>query len=155
RKTLRQTRLRLPIAHDSYLINLASPDRTLYRRSVEAFVIEVQRAERLGLRYFVTHPGAHMEAGEEEGLARVAAALDEVHARCPGFRVQILLENTAGQGTTLGHRFEHLRRILDLVRQPDRLGVCLDTCHLFAAGYALAPEAEYRSTMQTFNKVIG
>jgi deoxyribonuclease-4 len=155
RKTLRQTRLRFPIAHDCYLINLASPDDVLYRRSIEAFVIEVQRAERLGLRYLVTHPGAHMESGEEAGLARVAAALDKVHARCRGFRVQVLLETTAGQGTSLGHRFEHLRRLLELVQEPDRLGVCLDTCHVFAAGYALAPEAEYRATMRCFDKVIG
>jgi deoxyribonuclease-4 len=155
RKTLRQTRLRIPIAHDCYLINLASPDPVLYRRSIEAFVIEVQRAERLGLRYLVTHPGAHMDTGEEAGLARVAAALDEVHGRCPGFRVQILLETTAGQGTCLGHRFEHLRRILELVKEPNRLAVCLDTCHVFAAGYALAPEAEYRATFQAFEKIIG
>jgi deoxyribonuclease-4 len=155
RKTLRQTRLRLPMAHDSYLINLASPDDTLYRRSIEAFIIEVQRAERLGLRYLVTHPGAHLDSGEETGLARVARALDEVHARCPNFGVQVLLETTAGQGSCLGHRFEHLRRLLGLVKDPDRLGVCFDTCHVFAAGYALAPEKEYRATMRAFDAAIG
>jgi deoxyribonuclease-4 len=155
RKTLRQTRLRMPMAHDSYLINLASPDEALYRRSVEAFVVEVLRAERLGLRYLVTHPGAHVDSGEEAGLARVARALDEVHARCPDFRVQILLETTAGQGSCLGHRFEHLRRIFELVRDPGRLGVCFDTCHVFAAGYTLAPEKEYRATLRAFDRVIG
>jgi deoxyribonuclease-4 len=147
--------LRLPLAHDSYLINLASPDQVLYRRSIEAFVIEVQRAERLGLCYLVTHPGAPLDSGEEAGLARVAAALDEVHGRCPAFRVQVLLETTAGQGSSLGHRFEHLARIRSLVADPDRLGVCFDTCHVFAAGYALAPEAEYRATMRAFDRVIG
>src|SRR5262249_49542644 len=106
RDTLRQTGLRLPMAHDSYLINPASPDETLYRRSIEAFVVELQRAERLGLSYLVTHPGAHVGSGEEAGLARVAAALDEVHRRCPGYGVMILLETTAGQGSTLGHRFQ-------------------------------------------------
>lgn len=155
RTTLRRTRLRYPTAHDSYLINLASPDEVLYRRSIEAFVIELQRAELLGLRYLVTHPGAHVESGEEAGLARVALALDEVHGRCPGFRVQVLLETTAGQGTTLGHRFEHLARIIAQVAAPARLGVCLDTCHVFAAGYALAPEAEYQATMNAFDAVIG
>jgi deoxyribonuclease IV len=155
RRALRQTKLRFPMAHDSYLINLASPDDALFRRSVEAFVVEVQRAERLGLRYLVTHPGAHMGSGEEAGLARVAQGLGEVHRRCPGFRVQVLLETTAGQGTSLGHRFEHLARILELVAEPDRLGVCLDTCHVFAAGYALAPEAEYRATFKEFDRVIG
>lgn len=155
RKTLRAARLRGPMAHDSYLINLASPDDALYRRSIEAFVVELERAERLGLRYLVMHPGSPLDSGEEAGVRRVAAALDEVHGRCPGFRAQILLETTAGQGSNLGHRFEHLARILELVRAPDRLGVCFDTCHVFAAGYALAPEKEYRATLRAFDRVIG
>jgi deoxyribonuclease-4 len=155
RRTLRRTRLRFPMAHDSYLINLATADDKLYRQSIEAFVIELQHAECLGLRYLVTHPGACLDAGEEYGLARVAKALDEVHGRCAGFRVQVLLETTAGQGSSLGHRFEHLAKILSLVGDPDRLGVCLDTCHVFAAGYELAPEQEYRLTMRTFDKVVG
>jgi deoxyribonuclease IV len=154
-ETLRQTRVRQLLAHDSYLINLASPDQFLYRRSLEAFIIELERAERLGLTYLVTHPGAHVGAGEEAGLERVVAALDEVHRRCPGFRVQVLLETTAGQGSCLGHRFEHLATILDRLAQPERVGVCLDTCHVFAAGYALAPEADYRATLRKFDKVIG
>jgi deoxyribonuclease-4 len=155
RGALRGSGVRRTAAHDSYLINLASPDEALYRRSVEAFVDELGRAERLGLDYLVTHPGAHTGAGEEAGLARVAAALDEAHARCPGFRVRVLLETTAGQGSCLGHRFEHLARILGLVRDPDRLGVCLDTCHVFAAGYALAPEAEYRATLRALDRAVG
>jgi deoxyribonuclease-4 len=155
RRELRRTRLSFPMAHDSYLINLASPDEGLFRRSVEAFILELQRSERLGLRYLVTHPGASLDAGEEFGLQRVATALDEVHGRCPGFRVKILLETTAGQGTTLGHRFEHLARILSLVKDPDRLGVCLDTCHAFAAGYTLSPEKEYRATFREFDRRIG
>jgi deoxyribonuclease-4 len=155
RKTLRQTRLKLPIAHDSYLINLASPDEALYRKSIEAFVDELQRAELLGIRYLVTHPGAHLGAGEDEGITRVAAALDEAHRRCPGFKVQVLLETTAGQGTTLGHRFEHLRDIICKVAEPSRVGACLDTCHVVAAGYALSPEREYRATFREFGRLIG
>lgn len=155
RKTLRQTRLRLPMAHDSYLINLASPDDLLYRRSIEAFIIEMERAERLGVRYLVTHPGAARDAGETFGLRRVAVALNEVQRRCRKFRVQILLETTAGQGSSLGHRFEHLASILKLVDQPERLGVCFDTCHVFAAGYALAPVKEYRATMRSFERTVG
>ena len=155
RSTLRETKLRYPTAHDSYLINLASPDDKLYRRSVEAFLNEMRRAEQLGLRYLVMHPGAHVGSGEETGLARVAAALDEIHARCANYRVRILIETTAGQGTTLGHRFEHLARILSLVAAPERLGVCLDTCHVFAAGYALSPLAEYNATMQAFQATVG
>jgi deoxyribonuclease IV len=153
--TLGRTRVRALLAHDSYLINLASPDKTLFRRSVEAFVVEVQRAERLGLHYLVTHPGAHVGCGEEAGLARVATALNEVHRRCPGYRVQVLLETTAGQGSCLGHRFEHLAAILEQVAQPERVGVCFDTCHVFAAGYPLAPEPAYRATMRQFDKIIG
>jgi deoxyribonuclease-4 len=155
RAVLRRTRLKCPTAHDSYLINLASPDEALYQRSIEAFVIEVQRAERLGLRYLVMHPGAHLGSGEEEGLRRVAAALDTVHARCPNFKVKVLLETTAGQGTTLGHRFEHLARIFELVGAPRRLGVCFDTCHVFAAGYALFPRDEYENTMRDFHRIVG
>jgi deoxyribonuclease-4 len=155
RRTLAETKLRFPIVHDSYLINLASPDAALHRRSIEAFLVEMQRAERIGASYLVMHPGAHLESGEEQGLARVAKALDEVHRRCPGFKLMVLLETTAGQGTTLGHRFEHLARVLALVEQPERLGVCLDTCHVFAAGYSLSPAKEYRATFAEFDKLIG
>ena len=155
RRTLRQTKLRFPMAHDCYLTNLASPDEALYRRSVETFLAELQRVERLGLRYLIMHPGAHMDSGEEAGLARVAAALDEIHGRTPKGKVRVLLETTAGQGSTLGYRFEHLARILELAKEPERLGVCFDTCHVFAAGYALAPEKEYRATMRAFEHTIG
>ena len=155
RDALGKTKVRKLIAHDSYLINLATPDDTLYRRSVEAFVDEMQRAERLGLDYLVTHPGAHVGSGEEAGLKRVAQGIDETHGRCPNFHVRILLETTAGQGTSLGCRFEHLAQILGMIEEPERLGVCLDTCHVFAAGYALAPQAAYRKTMREFDKLIG
>lgn len=96
-----------------------------------------------------------MAGTEEEGLKRVAKGLDEAHARCPGFKVKVLLETTAGQGTSLGHRFEHLACILELVKDPDRLGVCLDTCHVFAAGYSMATETEYKAALKEFDKVIG
>jgi deoxyribonuclease-4 len=157
--TFRDTRqrigLRKILAHDSYLINLASPDTALYRRSLDAFVAELERAEKLGLDYLVMHPGAHVDSGEEAGLLRVAKALDEAHARCAGFGVRVLIETTAGQGSTLGHRFEHLAAILGAVADPDRLGVCLDTCHVFAAGYALAPEKQYRATLKEFDRIVG
>jgi deoxyribonuclease-4 len=153
--TLGQTKVQVLLAHDSYLINLASPGQALFRQSLEAFVIEVQRAERLGLTYLVTHPGAHVGSGEADGLRRVAEALDEVHQRCPSYNVKVLLETTAGMGSCLGHRFEHLARILELVAQPERVGVCLDTCHVFAAGYALAPEKKYRATMNEFDQIVG
>jgi deoxyribonuclease-4 len=153
--TLRQTGLRRVMGHDSYLINLASPDEEQRRRSIDAFVEEMSRAERLGLSYLVMHPGAHLDQGEEAGLARVAAALDEAHARCPGFRVRVLVETTAGQGSTLGYRFEHLAFLLDHVAEGSRLGVCFDTCHVFAAGYALAPAELYEATMNEFDRIVG
>jgi deoxyribonuclease-4 len=147
--------LRLSLAHDSYLINLASHDETLWRRSVEAFVIEMQRADAFGLDYLVAHPGTPVDGDEAAGLTRVAQALDEVHRRCRKFRVMVLLETTAGQGNCLGHRFEHLGEIIRLAKSRERLGVCLDTCHVFAAGYPLAPEKDYRATMRTFDRIIG
>ncbi len=155
RRALADSGLKHATAHDSYLINLASPDDGLYRKSLAAFVDEIARAERLGLSYLVTHPGAHVGSGEEAGLARVAAALDEAHARCPGFSVKVLLETTAGQGSALGHRFEHLAFLVGAVKQPERLGVCLDTCHVFAAGYPIHTDDGYRATFEEFDDRIG
>src|SRR5262249_19314018 len=134
RQAMRGSGVRVTMAHDSYLINLASPEEMLYRRSLEAFIIEVQRAERLGLRYVIMHPGSSGDDDVEAGLRRVAGALNEVHQRCPDCRVQVLIETTAGQGYSLGHRFEQLARLFRLVKEPQRLGVCFDTCHVFAAG---------------------
>ncbi len=155
RKTLRRTKLKFATSHDSYLINLATADPDLWRRSVEAFVDELDRAEALGLSYLVTHPGAHVGCGDDAGLANVVRAIDEVHARKAEYKVKILLELTAGQGTCLGHRFEHLAAVLDRVREPTRLGICLDTCHIFAAGYAFATQAEYTAMVNEFDRVIG
>ena len=112
------------MSHASYLINLASPDQELFQRSLDAFVLEMERAEELGLKYLVTHPGSPCGSDEPDGLARVARALDEVHRRCAGFGVKVLLENTAGQGSCLGHRFEHLAAILARLKEPERVGVC-------------------------------
>lgn len=123
------------VSHDSYLINLASPDPALRRKSINLFVEEVARCERLGIPYLVTHPGAHMGEGEAAGLKRVADALDEVHAAVPDAKVVTCLEITAGQGSSLGYRLEHLAEVIAAVKAPGRLGVCLDTAHLFAAGY--------------------
>jgi deoxyribonuclease-4 len=153
--TLKTTKLKYPTAHDSYLINLASPDPVLYKRSLEAFITEVLRADSLGLSYLVMHPGTPTDGDDDAGIQRIVQALDEVHARCQACRVKILLETTAGQGKSLGWRFEQLAAILDSVKQSRRLGVCLDTCHVFAAGYALAPARDYQNTMQAFDRLIG
>jgi deoxyribonuclease-4 len=147
--------LREIAAHDSYLINLASPDYALFRKSVGALATEMERAEALGLGYLVVHPGAHVGSGEEAGLDRVAAGLDEVHARCAGFTVRLLVETTAGQGTTLGRSFEQLAAIFDRAKDADRMDVCFDTCHVFAAGYSLATGGDYAATFQQFDDLIG
>jgi deoxyribonuclease-4 len=123
------------VSHDSYLINLASPDEALRAKSIALFAEELRRCMALGIPNLVTHPGAHMGEGEEVGLRRVAASLDAVHAQVPADGVITCLEITAGQGSSLGYRLEHLATIIDLVKEPKRLGVCLDTAHLFAAGY--------------------
>jgi deoxyribonuclease-4 len=152
---VKKAKVKFPTAHDSYLINLAAPGDDLYRKSVDAFADEVGRAEALGLAYLVMHPGAHVGSGEEAGIARVAAGLDEVHRRCPGFKVKVLIEITAGQGSTLGWKFEHVRAIRDRLADAGRTGVCFDTCHAFAAGYPLWPEADFDATFQRFDDVVG
>lgn len=155
REALRETGIRHPLAHDSYLINLASPDISLWKRSIDAFVMELHRAATLGIPYVVTHPGAYTTGTEQAGLKRVVRALDEVHRQTRGLPAACLLETTAGQGSCLGHRFEHLAEILGAVRDPDRLGICFDTCHVFAAGYPLAPRKEYLATMRKFDQLVG
>ncbi|MCS6976964.1 MAG: deoxyribonuclease IV [Gemmatales bacterium] len=151
----KHSKVRCFLAHDSYLINVASADPHLRRRSIEALIVEMERAEALGLFALVMHPGAGQSDEDRDAILRIAEALDEVHQRCPKNPVRILLETTAGQGSTLGHRFEHLAEILSRVRQPERLGVCFDTCHVFAAGYPLAPEKAYRETLRQFDAIVG
>ena len=140
------------VAHASYLINLASAEGELRGRSIESFGEELDRAELLGLLGVVIHPGA---GPETEGLARIADALLHVLAQRPAQRTMVLLEHTAGQGTCLGWRFEHLARIIELTGGAPRLGVCLDTCHLLAAGYDIRTEAGYRQTFEEFDQIIG
>jgi deoxyribonuclease IV len=155
RDCVRQAGLVHPIAHDSYLINLASPDSALWRKSVEAMANELRRAETLGLAYVVAHPGAYTAGSEVEGLRCVIRAFDEIHAQTHDVEVQCLLETTAGQGTSLGWRFEQLATVLDGVKASERLGVCFDTCHVFAAGYALQTPSQYHATMMAFDRRIG
>ncbi len=143
------------VAHDSYLINLGTPDEALLEKSRHAMLIEVQRCEQLGIPFLVMHPGSHVGSGEDAGLRRVAESFDEIHRQTEGVRTQILVETTAGQGTNLGYRFEQIARIFDQVRAPERLGVCFDTCHAFAAGYEIRTEAGYRETMAEFDRLIG
>lgn len=143
------------VAHTSYLLNLASPKADLWRRSRDTLIVELTRCEALDIPWLVLHPGAHVGTGEEAGLTRMAQALGRIHAATPGIGTQILLETTAGQGTRLGYRFEHLAWLLDNTPEGERLGVCLDTCHVFAAGYELRTSEGYAATMEAFDRVIG
>lgn len=152
---LEETGIVDPVSHASYLINLASPDDVLWDKSIDAMVVEVERCAQLGIADLVFHPGAHVGSGEDEGLRRVARALDVVAGRTAGLPVTIDLETTAGQGTCLGHRFEHLQTILGLASDPSRLGVCVDTCHIFAAGYSLGNRALYDETLDEFDRAVG
>jgi deoxyribonuclease-4 len=144
------------VAHDCYLVNLAAARPSLWKKSVTAFREEMDRAGRLGIPYLVTHPGSHAGAGEAEGIRRVGEALNVLHAALPRpGGVQILLETTAGQGSSLGYRFEQLAAILDRVERADRVGICLDTCHVFAAGYDIRTTDGYRKTMRELDACLG
>lgn len=144
-----------PISHSSYLINLASPKPELWKKSIDAMIVELQRAEQLGIPYVVFHPGAFVTSTEKMGLRKIILALNEIHRQLKTTTAQCLLETTAGQGSNLGWRFEHLAAILDGVKDPGRLGVCFDTCHVFAAGYSMGSEKEFKSTMREFNRIVG
>ena len=127
----------------------------MWEKSVEALADELTRAEELGLLGVVFHPGAHMGEGEEAGIARIVEGIDAAHRRTAGFKTLTLVEGTAGQGTALGYKFEHLQAMLQGVEQPERLAFCLDTCHLFAAGYDLRTEQTYADTMGQFDDFCG
>ena len=142
-------------AHSLYLINLATSDEALWEKSLDALTDDLERCERLGLPGLVLHPGSHKGAGEAVGIARIAAGLDEVHTRLPGYGVQVWLENTAGQGDHLGYRFEQLQSMIDGVRLAERLGVCFDTAHAFAAGYELRTTEGANATWAEFGRVLG
>ena len=155
RRRIEETGIRRPCSLSSYLINLASPRDDLRQKSVEGMVIEMERAEFLGLAGVVLHPGSFTTSSEEEGIERIAESLDEVLLITDGLEVEVWLENTAGQGTNLGHRFEQLQAIISRIPESTRVGVCLDSCHLFAAGYPLGSPEEYASTMTAFDEIVG
>jgi len=147
--------VRAVVAHDSYLTNLASPDPDLRGKSRHSLIREMQCCAALGIPHLVMHLGAHRGAGETAGLARLAAALNQIHAEQPEGSVRLLLETTAGQGTSLGYRFEHLRDVLAQLRHPERVGICFDTGHVFAAGYDLRTPEAYRTTLEAFERQVG
>lgn len=144
------------VSHASYLINLASPKDDLWAKSRRAQKDELQRAHAYGIPHVVLHPGAHTGSGEEAGLARIAEALNLIHAETPECADTLtLLELTAGQGTTLGYTFEQLAQIIENVAEPERVGVCIDTCHALAAGYDFRTPEGYAEMMDTIERTIG
>ena len=142
-------------AHANYLINLAATNPQFHANSIRALSEELTRADQLQLPFLVLHPGAHLGAGEEAGLEKIVASINRVFRKIPKGRTRIALETTAGQGSCLGHTFEQIAYIIDNVREPKRLCVCLDTAHIFAAGYEIENEAGVRKTFCEFDRVIG
>jgi len=151
----KETGIATVIAHDSYLLNLGSPDAGLRKRSVAAFIDELERCEVLGVTNLVAHPGAHVGAGEAEGIKLIAKSLDEVHKSCPGYKVKVTLEITAGQGSNLGYHFEQIGDMIDATKENDRIRVCFDTEHAFAAGYDIRTKEGYEKTFSEFDEAIG
>ena len=155
RENQKTTGIKKVIAHDSYLLNLGSPDAVLRQRSILAFIDEMERCELLGISNLIAHPGSHVGSGEDQGIKTIATSLNEVHQACPGYGVKVTLEITAGQGSNLGYRFEHIVRMFDATRESERLQVCFDTEHAFAAGYDIRTREGYEQTFSEFDETIG
>ena len=141
-------------AHANYLINLAATNPQFHANSLRSLSEELIRADQLKLPFLVLHPGAHLGAGEEAGLEKIIESIDHVFSRIPKIKTRIALETTAGQGSCLGNKFEHLAYIISRLREPERLCVCLDTAHIFAAGYDIGSESAVRKTFREFDRVI-
>jgi deoxyribonuclease-4 len=155
KKLLSESSIGPVVVHDTYLINLCATDKQILRKSRVALKDELDRCEVLGVEYLNLHPGSHVGAGEGEGIKRIAESLNIIHERTKKYRVKSVLETTAGQGTAIGYRFEQLREIIDMVTEPDRMAVCMDTCHVFAAGYDISTERGYEKTLKEFDTIIG
>ncbi len=151
----KETGINPVVAHDSYLINAASQDKALFAKSRDALRIELERCQALKIPYLVMHPGSHLGAGEKIGLATIARAVNEIFDELEDSGTKIALEATAGQGSNLGFKFEHLADIMGQVKQQNRMAVCLDTCHVFAAGYDIRTAGGYKTVMAEFERIIG
>ncbi|MFA5834153.1 MAG: deoxyribonuclease IV [Bacteroidota bacterium] len=143
------------VSHDSYLINLCATNPDILKKSREAFIDELERCEQLGIQLLNFHPGSHLGLGDEEGIKGICESLNIAHDATKGFKVKSVLEATAGQGTNVGYKFEHLRAIIDGVAHPERMAICIDTCHIFAAGYDISTEKGYEETFILFDEIVG
>jgi len=156
KEEMKKNAIQVAIGHSSYLINIGSPKDELRKKSIDSLVIELKRSEKLGLRALVFHPGSHLGIGETDGLKLIAESLNTVLSRVTLRNTMVLLETTAGQGTNLGYKFEHLADIIDMIEiQKNMVGVCFDTCHAFSAGYDIRTVDAYNKTMDLFDEIIG
>jgi deoxyribonuclease IV len=155
KRNQRETGIATVIAHDSYLLNLGAPDEALRRKSVAAFIDEIERCELLGIPFLIAHPGAYVDSSEEAGIKTVATSIDAAQSACKGFKTKIALEITAGQGSVLGSSFQQMGRIFDATRENERLRLCFDTEHAFAAGYDLRTGEGYDRTFAELDENIG
>lgn len=155
RTNMKTGTVRFAFSHAMYLINLAAPKPEIFRRSVNAMIGEIERADQLGLPFVVVHPGSPKDKGRNWGIFKVAEAIGRVFEKTAKLKTGIALETTAGQGHQLGRTFEELAMILDIVKAGERLGVCLDTCHVFAAGYDIKTKEGYKKTWAEFDRIIG
>jgi len=155
KRAWKESTIEAVVIHNSYLINLGSPDEALLKKSRDAFLDEMDRAELLGVPDLVFHPGSCLKATEEFGLNKIVESLNFVLAQRPDYKVRLLLETTAGQGTNLGYTFEQLATIRDRVEKKESTGICLDTAHIFAAGYDIRTQDAYKETMTKFDEILG
>ncbi len=155
KKLWKNSDIKYIVSHDSYLINLCASNTELLNKSRKAFVDELQRCEILGISYLNFHPGSHTGRGEEDGLKVIAESINIAHEKTKGYKVSSMLELTAGQGTALGYKFEHIAQIIEMVEEKNRMSACIDTAHIFAAGYDIRSEAAYQKTMKEFDEIIG
>ena len=155
RRRRQKSKITPVFVHIPYLMNLASPYSVLYRDSIRAYIDDILESELLGADYIVTHMGSHKKSGEQKGLKRFTLALNKILERTKKSKVVILLENTSGSGSWLGYKFEHQRQIIDGVEQENRIGICFDTCHGYAAGYDLATAEGLNGTINQLDKIVG
>lgn len=155
KKLLKNSCIKFVLTHSSYLINLCSKDKITIKRSRNAFIDELERCELLGIPHLNFHPGSHGGQGEKEGIKLIAESLNICHEKTKNYKVTSMLEATAGQGTTLGYQFEQLQEIIDLVEDKKRMTVCIDTAHIFAAGYNIRDPKEYKKVINEFDEIVG
>jgi deoxyribonuclease-4 len=152
---LKNSKIKFVVSHDSYLINLCGTDKEILKKSRIALLDELERCELLEIPHLNFHPGSHLGAGEDDGITLIAESINIVHDKTKGYKVSSMLETTAGQGTAIGYRFEQLQKIIDLVEQKERMTVCIDTAHVFAAGYDIKNPKNFKKVIKEFDDIIG